>query len=218
MQKYAAVFAALALLAAPCGAGAQNARAPKGETAGKAAPAKAAVEIDPQTAVAKANDWLNRSDTYTADFEQVAADGRKSEGKLYVQRPGRMRFEYASPATMEIVADGTTISIRDRKLHTQDLYFIKQTPLKFLLKNDIDLARDTTLTGVESNPKSVIISIEDKATFGGTSRIRLVFDPRSFALKQWQVTDPQGYETLVTLHNIDYKAQPDPSLFTVERQ
>ena len=41
------------------------------------------------------------------DFVQIGPDGRKSEGKLYVQRPGKIRFEYAQPATMEIVSDGT---------------------------------------------------------------------------------------------------------------
>jgi outer membrane lipoprotein-sorting protein len=179
--------------------------------------APAAAAVDPQTAVQKANAYLNSSDTYIADFTQVAADGKKSEGKLYVQRPGRLRFEYARPSTLEIVADGTSISVRDRKLATNDLYFIKQTPLKFLLKENVDLAKDTKIVAVEPNAKNVVIAIEDKVTFGGTSRIKLVFDAKNYALRQWQVTDPQGYETLVTLHNIDYNKKPDPNLFVIDQ-
>ena len=58
---------------------------------------------------------------------------------------------------------------------------------------------------------------EDKATFGGTSHLRLIFDPRTFKLKQWQVKDPQGYETLISLFNIDQTTTPDPALFVVNK-
>lgn len=203
----------LVLAVVLAGASFAPALAQQGKSAPK--PADNMMNVDPQTAIEKANDYLNKSDTYTADFVQIAADGRKSEGKLYVQRPGKLRFEYAKPSTLEIVADGTSVSIRDRKLNTQDMYFIKQTPLKFLLKDEVNLARDAKILGVESNPKSVIITIEDKVTFGGTSRIKLIFDPKSYQLKQWQVTDPQGYETLVTLHNIDFSRKPSADLFVI---
>ena len=68
---------------------------------------------------------------------------------------------------------------------------------------------------VVSNANSTNILIEDKATFGGTSRISLIFDPVSFALRQWTVIDPQGYETIVSLFNVDLNEKPDPSLFKI---
>ncbi len=61
----------------------------------------------------------------------------------------------------------------------------------------------------------VTIAIEDKATFGGTSHVKLIFDPKNFKLKQWQITDPQGYETLISLFNIDQTKTPDPALFKI---
>lgn len=177
------------------------------------APAKPG--MDSATAIQKANAYFNANATMVADFVQLGADGRRTVGKLYVQRPGRMRFEYARPATLEIIADGTSVAIRDRKLATQDVYFIGQTPLKFLLKERIDLARDTKILDVKTDDRSVSILVEDKATFGGTSRIRLVFDASNFNLKQWTVTDPQGYETLVSLSNIDLAQKPEASLFQI---
>ncbi|MDB5597755.1 MAG: outer rane lipoprotein carrier protein LolA [Hyphomicrobiales bacterium] len=177
------------------------------------APAKTG--MDSATAIQKANAYFNANATMVADFVQLGADGRRTDGKLYVQRPGRMRFEYARPATLEIIADGTSVAIRDRKLATQDVYFIGQTPLKFLLKERIDLARDTKILDVKTDDRSVSILVEDKATFGGTSRIRLVFDAANFNLKQWTVTDPQGYETLVSLSNIDLAQKPEASLFQI---
>ena len=205
---------ALAQTAAPSAA---KPAAKSAETAPRTAPA--AVEpVAPEIAIQKANAYLNSAPSFTADFVQIGADGRRAEGKLYVQRPGRLRFEYAQPATLEIVADGTSVAIRDRKLATQDMYFINQTPLKFLLKDKIDLRKDVKILDVGTDRKGVVITVEDKATFGGTSRISLIFDPKTFALKQWQVTDPQGYETLVSLFNIDLAQTPDPALFRINTE
>jgi len=177
------------------------------------APAPAFVPMDEATAIQKANAYFSSATTMVGDFVQVGSDGRRTEGKLYVQRPGRLRFEYALPATLEIVADGLSLAVHDRRTATKDVYFISQTPLKFLLKDQVDLARDVKVVEVVSDPSSVTIVIEDKATFGGTSRINLVFDPVAFTLKQWKVTDPQGYETLVSLFNLDLSKKPDPGLF-----
>jgi outer membrane lipoprotein-sorting protein len=210
--------AADAQIAAPAlNSGAKTAKpaVEAGSAKGSGAPIE---QIAPDVAVQKATAYLNSATSFVADFVQIGADGRRAEGKLYVQRPGRLRFEYAQPATLEIIADGTSVSIRDRKLATQDLYFISQTPLKFLLKDKIDLRKDVKILDVGTDRKGAVITVEDKATFGGTSRIKLIFDPKSFALKQWQVTDPQGYETLVSLFNVDLGQTPDSSLFKINNE
>ncbi len=189
-----------------------------GDKPAKTAPDVVAAQsapLEPQLAIQMANDYFNTARVMTADFVQIGADGRRSEGKLYVVKPGRLRFEYAMPATMEIIADGVSVAIRDRKLKSQQLYFISQTPLKFLLQDKINLAKDVKVTNVSSTDKSVIITIEDKSTFGGTSTIKLDFDRKDFTLQKWQVTDPQGYDTLVSLHNIDLATVPDLKLFRI---
>jgi outer membrane lipoprotein-sorting protein len=187
------------------------------------APAPAAQEesappakIDRAEAIKRANAFFNASFVLNADFVQIGADGKRSEGKLYSQRAGRVRFEYAQPATLELVADGARVMVRDRKLKTQDVYAIDQTPLKFLLKEKIDFEHDVTVLDVTTDDNGVAISVEDKATFGGTSHLKLIFDPKTFKLRQWQITDPQGYETLLSLFNIDQKHTPDPALFKID--
>lgn len=190
----------------------ESAAKPANEPAPPETPARTRAE-----AIKRAEAFLNASPVMIADFTQVGGDGRRAEGKLYVQKAGRMRFEYAAPATLEIVADGANVAIRDRKLNTQDLYFIDQTPLKFLLNEKTNLEKDFTVTDVVFEETGTKIFIEDRTTFGGTSRLELIFDPRSFALKQWRVTDPQGYETLVSLFNIERSRSPDPALFKIEQ-
>ena len=147
---------------------------------------------------------------------QIGSDGKRSEGKLYSQRAGRVQFEYAQPATLELVADGARVMVRDLKLKTQDIYAIDQTPLKFLLKEKIDFEHDVKVLDVTTDDNGVVISLEDKATFGGTSHLKLIFDPKTFKLRQWQITDAQGYETLLSLFNIDQKRTPDPALFKID--
>ncbi|MEJ0050685.1 MAG: outer-membrane lipoprotein carrier protein LolA [Methylovirgula sp.] len=171
--------------------------------------------MDPHVAIQKADDYFNSTRSMIGDFVQISGD-RRSEGKVYIQKPGKMRFEYAEPATLDIVADGMTVAVIDRKLATQDFYFVWQTPLKFLLKDRIDLLRDLAVTDVISDPDNVTITVVDQETFGGTSRIKLMFDPASFQLKQWEVTDPQGNETLVSLFNVDRSTPPDPSVFQIK--
>ncbi|MGO9133131.1 MAG: LolA family protein [Methylovirgula sp.] len=180
------------------------------------APAPAAAEaepLDPKLGLQKANDYFNATTSMIADFVQIGGDGRRAEGKIFVQKPGKLRFEYAEPATLDIIADGTTVAVVDRKVGSMQQYFIWQTPLKFLLKPNIDLAKDTQVIKVESEPDTLSIYLEDKQVFGGPTKIKLMFDPKPFRLKQWLVTDPQGYETLVSLFNQDFTTKPDPAYF-----
>jgi outer membrane lipoprotein-sorting protein len=213
---------ALALLAAlGAGAYAQNApldlqklaAPPKAAKPAKSGPA---ANLSAADAVARADAWLDAARVMTADFVQIGPDGKRSEGQLTVQRPGRMLFKYEQPARFEIVADGRSVAVIDHKLNTQDEYFIAQTPLKFLLSDHIDIAKDTKVLSVAQDESSVTIEIEDRATFGGTAHLELIFDPATFALKQWTVIDAQGFQTVVTLFNVDLKTKPDPELFHID--
>ena len=183
-----------------------------------AQPRKPDNDLSATDVIAKADQYFANTQTMVTDFTQIGADGRRTDGKLFVSKPGRMLFTYAPPATLEIVADGTSVAIIDRKLHTQDLYFISQTPLKFLLNDHVDLAHDTKILDATSDASSASLVVEDHATFGGTSQIRLTFARDPFALKQWTVIDPQGYETVVSLSDIDLATKPDPALFKINQE
>jgi outer membrane lipoprotein-sorting protein len=163
--------------------------------------------------VDKANAALNAVTSMAADFTQIGGDGRKLGGIMYLQRPGKLRFEYEKPSTLEIVSDGSTVLVRDRKLNTSDPYPISQTPLKFLLSSRIDLGREVAVTGVVTDPDGVRVSIEDSSTLGGTSKITLYFDPEISGLKRWRVVDPQGYTTTVSLSDIEKNRTIDPRIF-----
>jgi outer membrane lipoprotein-sorting protein len=151
-------------------------------------------------------------------FVQVGPDGGRTEGIFYIQKPGRVRFEYSPPSPIDIVADGSSVVVRDRKLATQDLYPLSQTPLRYLLADRIDLLRDTDVVSVTSDNSFVTVVIEQKQLLVGTDRLMMMFDAKDLVLKQWTVTDPQGFDTTVAVYNLDSTKKPDPNLFVINYQ
>ena len=166
--------------------------------------------------VDKVSAYLSNMQQLIGDFVQVGPDGTRSEGKFYMQKPGRVRFEYDPPSPVELIADGQSLAVRDRKLSTQDLYFLSQTPLRFLLADRIDLLKDSDLKAVYADDLFVTLVIEEQHVIGGTHRLMLMFGAKDFRLRQWTITDPQGYDTTVALSNVDSTRQPDPSLFRID--
>ncbi|MBI3435716.1 MAG: outer-membrane lipoprotein carrier protein LolA [Proteobacteria bacterium] len=159
--------------------------------------------------------YLSSVQTLVGNFVQVGPDGRRTEGKFSLQKPGRVRFEYAAPSLIDVIADGQSVVVRDRKLATQDLYPLSQTPLRFLLSERLDLLKDTNLVGVTADDVFVTVVIEEKQPIIGTNRLMLMFGAKDFQLKQWTVTDPQGFDTTVAVYNLDAATKPDPALFKI---
>lgn len=159
---------------------------------------------------------LNSTPHLTANFVQVTGDGRRSEGKLFVDRPGKFLFRYTNPPTLEVVANGRVVAIRDQKLKTQDLYPINETPLRFLSRPKISFDRDTKVVGVTQDDKLIQIRIEESNTLGGKSRLMLMFDNTTRDLVQWTVIDPQGFETNVALTEINTSSKPEGRLFVID--
>jgi outer membrane lipoprotein-sorting protein len=105
--------------------------------------------------------------------------------------------------------------VRDRRLATQQLYSLSQTPLRYLLADQIDLTKDTNVVAVSQDPTFVTATIEEHQLLIGTTRVVLMFGTKDMQLRQWTVTDPQGYDTTVAIYNIDTTHKPDPNLFVI---
>jgi outer membrane lipoprotein-sorting protein len=159
--------------------------------------------------------YLSSVQTLIGDFVQIGPDGGRTVGKVYIQKPGRVRFEYQPPSAINVIADGSVVVVRDRRLATQDLYPLSQTPLRFLLADQIDLARDANLVSVSRDTSFVTVTIEERQLLVGTNRLMLMFNAKDMALRQWTVTDPQGYDTTVAIYNLDTTHKPDPGLFNI---
>ena len=155
-----------------------------------------------EKAVQRINAYFNGITNLQGSFEQVDSYNKRSTGRFYVQRPGKIRFDYAPPSGLRIVADGRFLAIEDSDLKTVEKYPIQSTPFKLLLSEAVDLGRDARIVGVESQTGTLAITLEDKSG-DAAGTIKLVFESGSeLALKEWMITDAQGLSTRVTVNDV----------------
>jgi outer membrane lipoprotein-sorting protein len=176
----------------------------------------ATFDANQKAQAAKVSSYLSSLQTLVGNFVQVGPDGSKTKGDFYIQKPGKVRFEYDAPSPIAIIADGSSLAVRDRKLATQDIYPLSQTPLRFLLSDRIDLLKDTNVVSVTSDEVYISVTIEEKQALIGTSRLMLMIGTKDGQLKQWTVTDPQGYDTTVAVYNLDSSKKVDPGIFKID--
>ena len=146
------------------------------------------------------------------DFVQFDPNGRQSEGKFYIERPGKVRFDYAN-APLRVISDGSNVAINNRKLNTWETYPLSQTPMKLLLDRRINLSQ-ANIQSVKEEPDLTTIVMGDSSVFGN-SRITMMFDPKSSDLKQWTIRDKQGRETSVMIYNVQEGGNIQESAFKI---
>jgi outer membrane lipoprotein-sorting protein len=176
----------------------------------------ATFDANQKAQAARVSSYLSSLQTLVGNFVQVGPDGSKTKGDFYIQKPGKVRFEYEAPNPVAIIADGSSLVVRDRKLATQDIYPLSQTPIRFLLSDRIDLMKDTNVVNVTADDMFISVTIEEKQALIGTSRLMLMIGTKDGQLKQWTVTDPQGYDTTVAIYNLDSSRRLNPDLFKID--
>jgi outer membrane lipoprotein-sorting protein len=176
----------------------------------------ATFDANQKAQAARVSAYLSSLQTLVGNFVQVGPDGSKVKGDFYIQKPGKVRFEYDAPSPLAIISDGSSLVVRDRSLSTQDIYPLSQTPIRFLLSDRIDLMKDTNVVSVTADDLYISVTIEEKQTLIGTSRLMLMIGAKDGQLKQWTVTDPQGYDTTVAIYNLDTTRRVNPDLFKLD--
>jgi outer membrane lipoprotein-sorting protein len=157
---------------------------------------------DQTKALERINAYFNNITNLQGNFEQVDATNKQTTGRFYVQRPGKLRFDYAPPSALRIIADGSHLAIEDSDLKTVEKYPIGSTPFKLLLSEAVDLARDARVVGVETGDGTLAVTLEDKSGDAAGS-IKLVFqNGAELQLKEWSITDAQNLTTRVIVSDV----------------
>ncbi len=173
---------------------------------------------DPESAhkatLDQVNAALNKISTLEGRFLQIAPNGALDEGAFYLRRPGRLRFEYDDPNPNLIVADGTWVILENRDLKTVDRYPLRATPLKLLLKKNVNLAKDAKITAVDRHPDALLVTARDDKD-DAQGELTLIFSLPSFTLVQWVITDAQGLQTTIALRDVKKGTKINPALFVV---
>ncbi len=153
-----------------------------------------------QDAAQRIADHFSAVKTMTGEFVQFGPTGEQTGGKFFIDRPGKLRFNYEDPSPIRVIADGKGVVIGNRKLRTWDLYPLSGTPLKLLLSEKIDLS-GKMVKSVKEDPDLTTIVLGDKTVFG-ESTISMMFDPKTYELRQWTIRDAQGRDTSVMIFNV----------------
>lgn len=149
--------------------------------------------------------------TMTGDFVQFDSRGQQTTGKFFIDRPGKMRFNYDEPSPVRVISDGRSVVIGNQKLETWDIYPLSKTPLNLLLSEQIDL-NGAMVKSIDEREDLTTIVLGDKSMFGD-STITMMFDPQTFELKQWTMVDAQGKETTVMIMNVQTGVQFASNVF-----
>lgn len=165
-----------------------------------AAPGETTLSNEQNSLVQRVSAYFNEIEHLQGTFVQISPNNETTAGKFYVRRPGRLRFDYASPSKLRIVADGRYLSIEDHDLKTVDQYPLESTPFGLLLNEDVNLTRDANIIDISQSADIASLTVEDKSD-GSRGRLQLFFTLPEIELKEWVVTDPQGLDTRIQLAN-----------------
>ncbi|AEP08523.1 LolA family protein [Micavibrio aeruginosavorus] len=165
------------------------------------------------TAVAtQAEQWLQQLKTARARFLLTAGNGTQLIGTFYLNRPGKLRFDYDDPVKDFVVADGVFIYFYDANLGEQSNAPIGQTLADFLLRSDIRLSGDVKVDSVVESGGLIQIKLSQTADAGAGS-LTLGFTREPFQLKKWRVVDPQGSVSEVELFQMQTGVALERDLF-----
>lgn len=162
--------------------------------------------------------YLNGLTTVETDFTQVNSDGTIATGKLFIRRPGRVRFEYAPPDTSLVIAGGQQVAVFDGKSNQPpEQYPLARTPLNLILAANIDLGRARMVVGHRQVENTTRVIAQDPEN-PGYGTIELVFTAAPVELRQWIITDDMGTQTTVILGDMKKGGAMPASYFDITRE
>ncbi|MER9403940.1 outer membrane lipoprotein carrier protein LolA [Mesorhizobium caraganae] len=147
----------------------------------------------------KIADHFSSVKSMSGEFVQFGPNNQQTGGKFFLERPGKIRFNYEGKSNFRVISDGKSVVILNKRLNTSDLYPLSKTPLKLLLDAKIDLSGGR-VKSIKEESDLTTIQLADKSVFGN-SKITMMFDPKSYDLRQWTITDAQGKDTTVMIYN-----------------
>ncbi|WP_340116325.1 outer membrane lipoprotein carrier protein LolA [Pelagibius sp. 7325] len=172
----------------------------------------AALSPDEVATVTRVERYLNDIKTMQARFVQVSSNGAYAEGELYLDRPGHLRFDYDPPSPVLIIANGLSLLYYDEELKEATFLPLWETPLWFLIREEVRLDDNVDIVGIEEALGTLRVTLRDPESPDG-GEVTLIFSDEPLTLKKWELTDPQGIETQVSLVNPVYGVEVDEDLF-----
>ena len=162
----------------------------------------------------KVSAYLNSIRSLEGGFVQIGPNGEIDQGRFYLLKPGKLRFEYQPPSPLLIVSDGRTFAVYNSKLKTVDRYPLSATPLDLLLGEHIDLRKEDAIVKLQRQPGTLVIEART-AKNRSKPNIAITFSYPTLELRQWTVIDDAGLPTTVALRSLQSGTNPSGALFVL---
>jgi outer membrane lipoprotein-sorting protein len=170
--------------------------------------------VEQQRMLTSINAYFNSFRVMEGRFIQFGPNGEQSEGVFFMTRPGRIRFHYSPPSKLDVVADGSSVAVRDGRTRTQQLYPLSATPLRYLLADHVDLTSSNIVQSIREEPDLISLVLNDRSAHV-PGQLTLIFDRKTYQLRQWVVTDAQGLNTSVAIYDTTTGKPQNPNLFLI---
>ncbi|MEQ8588102.1 MAG: outer membrane lipoprotein carrier protein LolA [Thalassobaculaceae bacterium] len=148
--------------------------------------------------VERVETYFNQLTTLRSTFLQASSTGLVARGVVWLERPGRMRFEYAPPSPVLITADGIWLTYQDNQLEQTTQIPLIASPLSVLVSDEVDLSDDLIVEAVEKGSNVLRLRLRQRND-PDQGDVVLTFQDKPLSLKQWIITDAQGVEVKVAL-------------------
>ncbi|WP_298160342.1 outer membrane lipoprotein carrier protein LolA [Brevundimonas sp.] len=176
------------------------------------ATAQTALSAEDRATLATAQTYLQNLTSAQGSFVETSGPQRR-EGRFWLQRPGRMRFEYTSPAGLLVVSDGDNVKRYDPRLNVFRQVPLGMTPLSTFLARNVRLdqgVRIDRVTRMQSGAFAITARDERRPNEGS---VILAFAGSPLRLQEWTITDAQGGRTRTQLTSLTPASNLASSLF-----
>jgi outer membrane lipoprotein-sorting protein len=161
----------------------------------------------------QAQAYLQNLTAAQGTFVETGGGGQRREGRFYLQRPGRMRFEYTTPAGLLVVSDGSNVKRWDPRLEVFRQVPLGQTPLSTFLARNVRLDQGVTIERVTRMQSGAFAITARDARRPRDGQVILAFAGNPLRLQEWTITDAQGARTRTQLTTLQPASGLAASLF-----
>ncbi len=168
--------------------------------------------VNSQLLSSQIENFFKNLSTLEADFIQVSPSGNVSNGKIYLDLPGKLRIDYKKPNNLLITSKGFWIVIQDRQSQTTNNIPVKSSPFSILLENKLIFKNENYKT--EYGLSSGIITLKIKSQKKDRQENLIIeFSEKPLSLKKWIISDSFGEKTTVLIQNAKYNDNLSHLLF-----
>lgn len=159
--------------------------------------------------------YLSGFKTLTARFIQInQTKAVLSQGKIFIERPGKARWEYLSPEQILLVVKDGKLSFWDKELDQITYADLPPTPLEILLYNNVEFSEKTKVIDVLETDDMLTVIIAPTSTDNEFQYLEMEFSKDPLTLKRLRRADANNAITTIQLINPKFDKKLDEELFT----